>query len=284
MNRFIRIPVLAASLLAVSLGSTLAFAAPPSPPAASASAPPPQAHNHNHRHGQNRATSAPGGMLEQALSQVQLKPEQRTRIEQIKASLLPSREATKMARQGLIEALAAEVQLGTVSEASLKAKVDLVADAVANERTQERAAMEKLHTILDKTQRATLASAMEAKLAAWHPSPAPANELRRMGHELSLTQAQHQQIATILRNQAKGDTATTPRQAKAIERRVLQAFKGESFSLDKVTPNDAHAKTEARTTRLIATAEKLIPVLTAPQRAVAATKLHERAINGAMAL
>jgi Spy/CpxP family protein refolding chaperone len=276
MKRMIRIPVLVASLCVVSLGalaSNVALAAPTQTPAP-ASTPMTM-----------RSQHAPDGLLDTSLKTLNLTADQRSQIEALKASIVPLHNATKAARQGLLESLAAEVQLGTVDPNTLQAKMDGIANAADAERAQERTAIEKLHTILDKSQRDTLVNDLTGKLAGWHPSdPKPSNELRRMARELRLTKVQRKQIGAILSDEAKTEPMPTMRQAKANERKIIEAFRADNFSIDKVVPNDAKTKAMTRVTNFVQTVSKVEPLLSVQQRGVAATHLHDRAGNGTMIL
>jgi Spy/CpxP family protein refolding chaperone len=271
----IRIPVLVASLSLLSLGSlvsNVALAAPTQAPAPT-------------KPMTMRTQHAPDGLIDESLKALTLTADQRTQIEALKASIVPLHNASKAARQGLLESLAAEVQLGTVDANTLQTKMDAIANAADAERVEERMAIEKLHAILDKTQRETLVNDLAGKLAGWHPSdPGPSNELRRMARELRLTKAQRKQIGAIIRDEAKTEPMPTARQAKANERKIIEAFRADAFSIDKVVPNDAKTKAMTRVMNFVDTVSKVEPLLSVQQRGVAATHLHDRAGNGTMIL
>jgi hypothetical protein len=60
--------------------------------------------------------------------------------------------------------------------------------------------------------------------------------------------------------------------------KMLEAFKGEKFSMDEVAPmQDLHAGAQEMSGRMIEMIETVLPILTPEQRGIAATKLRERA-------
>jgi hypothetical protein len=64
---------------------------------------------------------------------------------------------------------------------------------------------------------------------------------------------------------------------------ILEAFKGETFSFDAVAPMEDHgAKAALMAGHMIDVVEKVLPLLTADQRSIAAQKLLERAEHGPM--
>lgn len=300
MKRFIRIPLMVASLsmavVPLTVGAT-AFAQGPQQGHAQ--------HGQQHRgqrgaHAghQGRGHRGGGGLLEESLQKLQLRPEQRNQIEAAKTALGPSREVTKQARKDLALELANEVQAGNVNKATLQPKIDAVANAEQAERAQERAALEQLHGILDAGQRAELVNDIQARHAdrekrmeewkANHPNANPqqgramggeraANHLAR---ELGLSDGQKQQVAQILQSEMPAPDPNARAQAKQREEKMLDTFKGDSFSMDQVGPNDARNKAEEHLGRAVDTAQNITRVLTAEQRTTAANKLRQRAEHG----
>jgi hypothetical protein len=253
----------------VSFVSILAFALAGAPALAFADPPPPRHHA--------------AGLLEESLSLLSLRPDQRTKIAAIEASIGPSRQATKDARRALLDALAGEVDAGAVEPRSLGRVMAGAVQAEASERATERAALEQLHGVLDREERAEMARVMESRLAAWQPRETRAGELRRLASELKLSRAQRARVAAVLQaDPIPHDVA--PRAAKAAEHRIAEAFKSDDFVMEHVSPDDTRAITRARLGRLVALAQKVARVLGAEQRRLLAAKIRARAARGVMGL
>ena len=296
MNRFIRrfgIPALVASLV---VGSTLAGAV-------AFADPPPANGPHHGPHARRGGGEGDEAMLGYALRSLNLNGGQRSQLEQVKAGLGPSREAVKAARKGLLEALAPEVSANNVDPATLKAKIDALATASAGERAAGDAATNRLHSILDTTQRAEVANALEARMTAreqaqhqqQHQSGAVQGQQGQNGQaghglgvalarELSLTPAQAQQVASIMQQ----ERASAPRPdfaaMKAQRTAMLEAFKGASFSASSFRTADAGARAKEGAARFVDTAQKITQILTAEQRVTAAQKMQSAAARGRMAI
>jgi Spy/CpxP family protein refolding chaperone len=306
MNRFIRrlaIPALALSLVAGAALGGVAYADPPQ-----------AAGNGAQHHRGNRRAHRGGGdgdeaLIEYSLHNLNLNGPERSQVEQLQQGLRPSREAVRNARKDLLSALAPEVSSGNVDAATLQSKVDALAAAEAGERAAEDAAVDRLHGILDTTQRAELANGIEARMTAreqahqQHQAQHAANATNaqngstpnahahgqrtpggRLARELSLTPAQTQQVESIL--QAERSSVPRPDFAamRAQRTAMLEAFKGQSFSASSFRTVDPAAHARAGASRFIETAQKITQVLTAEQRATAGQKMQAAAAHGRMAI
>ncbi len=232
MIRIVRRPLVVLSLLALPLFASNAFAEAPSAPAPA------------HAHAKGGHAHARGGWMESALTLGSLRPDQKKQIEQLKTSVEPSRATATSARKGLLEALATQVAAGKIDRPALQPKVDAVLASATAERATERAALEKLHSILDAKQRAELSTTMEARLA------------KHGGH---------------------GKHAEGSAQAK----KVAEAFKQDKFAIDAIAPNDARAHAQLQANHLLDAAQTKTPSMTAEQRTAAAARLRANAAAAA---
>jgi Spy/CpxP family protein refolding chaperone len=251
-------------------------------------------------------THGPVKVIGEALGEVPLRPEQRTEIEKLAADSEARHASSKAAHKDLTLAIAAQVEKGSIDRAALKPQFDAAAAAWEGSRPADRAALERLHAILDPQQRAVFIDAVEAKM---HPHAAGAtggDEHPYRGHmeewttDLKLTDDQKTQIRAALMTafggEHHGEHGDTERQAehqadhpkehargehhegREHGRKVLEAFKGEKFSLDEVAPAaDARAKVGDAGDKFLKGVEVVLPILTAEQRAIAATKLRSHA-------
>jgi hypothetical protein len=67
---------------------------------------------------------------------------------------------------------------------------------------------------------------------------------------------------------------------RAQNEKMLEAFKGEKFSMDAVMPpQDVRAGAHEMSGKMVEMLEAVLPILTPEQRTLAATKLRERAAH-----
>ena len=229
-------------------------------------------------------TRGPVKVIGEALGEVPLRPEQRTEIEKLAADSEARHASSKAAHKDLTLAIAAQVEKGSIDRAALKPQFDAAAAAWEGSRPADRAALERLHAILDPQQRALFIDAVEAKM---HPHAAGASggdEHPYRGHmeewttDLKLTDDQKTQIRAALMTAFGGAHHGEHHEGREHGRKVLEAFKGEKFSLDEVAPvADARAKVGDASDKFLKGVEVVLPILTAEQRAIAATKLRSHA-------
>jgi Spy/CpxP family protein refolding chaperone len=202
------------------------------------------------------------GLIGAALHEVELRPDQRTSVEQIASEARAARAPVREAGVALRTALADQIKNDALDSAALAPKVALVADAASKTRAAEDVEIDKLHGILDASQRAALAGKLEAS----NPK-ANRHELGRLSKELGLSPEQRKQIATLLKDQRAGRTEERA-QAKAKERSALEAFKREDFQMEKFRPaSEARADTVREENERISVLKKIADVLTPDQRA-----------------
>jgi Spy/CpxP family protein refolding chaperone len=283
MNRTLRISLTSASLFLGALGTLVAapaFAAPPMQPGQIVQ-PAPASHTRVRvRHTQTVA----GDLLGDALGEVTLRPAQRAQIDAIKKEAGAKHAAVKKAKKALLEALASQVGTGKLDRAGIQQSIDEMMLATMEEAKAHRAALDKLHALLDKAQRAQLAAAIEARTAKTDDDKHPGREeMRRLTDVLKLTPEQRAKVAAFFKDQTKDDREHGA-QAKAREHKMLEAFKGDKYDADKVVPPSAvRAQTQQEVSRLLAVVAHVLPVLTPEQRKVAADMLLDRA-NGSTSL
>jgi Spy/CpxP family protein refolding chaperone len=254
--------------------------------------------------GGTRAPVAPNAhgpvrLLGDALGDVPLTPDQRTQIEQLAADAEARHATARAAGKDLVEAIATQVEAGSIDRAALQPKVGAVAAAMQGARPADRAALERLHAILSSDQRVAFADAVEARMHGPHGGPGDgdrghggAGGLKRGGHplqqwaaDLNLSDEQRSRIRAILEEahekMPKGEhprgggwTVGGGRGAK-----VFEAFKQDRFVMDEVAPAPADADRRAAEMggQFLDVAARILPVLTPEQRAIAARKLREHA-------
>jgi Spy/CpxP family protein refolding chaperone len=243
-----------------------------------------------------------------ALSQVPLRPEQRSEIEKLAADAETRHETGRKAHEDLAKTIADQVERGSIDRAALQPKIDAAVSAAEQSRPQDQAAFQRLHDILDAGQREQFANAMKDKMhaehgkwghhdkdakegteaagpAAEHHGP-PMAHMKQLAEDLKLTDDQRSQIKDILRaeftkNGGKGMHEMMKHRENTAD--MLEQFKGDQFDMTKAAPQvDLKAKVTEASGKMIDVAEKILPILTPEQRVLAAQKIREHATSGKM--
>ena len=227
----------------------------------------------------------PVKMIGTALGEVPLRNDQRTEIEKLATEAEARHASGRQAHKDLMEAVALEVEAGKIDRAALQPKIDAVAVEMEKSRDADRASFERLHAILDASQRAAFVNALEARVHEKmgehgdHASKGARGGMKQWAEDLKLTDDQKTQIFAALhekmkeREHAHGDHE---RGAK-----VMEAFKTDHFVMSEVAPKvDMKAAANKMSDRILGIVETALPILTPEQRTLAAQKIRARAADG----
>jgi len=278
LTRFAAASVLALSLAAVGCGGSTADTSPQT--------------------AQNAATLAPVGaqthgpvkLVGDALGDVPLRPDQRTELEKLAADAETRHQSIAPARKDLMEAVAAQIEAGKIDRAALQPKIDAAADAFARVRDDDRAAFERMHAILDASQRAKFVDSLQARFEAKRGEfKGRHGEMKQWAEDLKLTDAQKSQIKDAMRaqwkgghdhEQGEGHPANEMKAHHDHGQKVLEAFKGDRFVMDEVAPKkDTREMATKMSGHFIKMAETVMPILTPEQRTLAAQKLRTHSVD-----
>jgi hypothetical protein len=225
-----------------------------------------------------------------ALGQVALRADQRAQIEELAKTAESTHAAAAAAQQDFAETLATQVTAGALDRDALTAKVARVSAAWAAAQPTERASFEALHGILDAGQRAELVAAMKAQQQQ-HGSDHPKDKEfeghkghgpgERWADALQLSDEQRTAFKSIL-HEAFASFHGGPAEAREHHHgghgELLEAFQGDTFSFDAVVPpHDVQAHVSEMSGHLIDVVEKVLPLLTAEQRTLAAQLIRDHA-------
>ena len=223
-------------------------------------------------------THGPVKLVGDALGTVALRPEQRTELEQLATAAETRHESMRTARNELTEAIALQIDAGKIDRAALQPKIDATTQAFDAVRPGDRAALERVHAILDASQREKLVDALQAQIKGKKGDHNPRAAMQEWATDLKLTDAQRDQIKTLIKTQLhKGGDAHHDGHHGGHGGKVLEAFKGDRFVMDEVAPaTDAHAKSQEMSGRFLGMAEQILPILTPEQRTLAAGKIRAK--------
>jgi hypothetical protein len=208
---------------------------------------------------------------------VQLRPDQKTAVEAMKAEAEKRHAPVKAAKDRLATALADQIEKGELDRCALAPDIKALASAVADARPGDRAAFEKLHSILDPTQRGVFVDALKRQWDSLEKMHAPAALADKMAKELNLSADQKASEEKILTGLREVDEAE-PSYAAHHERwtKILDAFKGDHFVLDEIAPmGDVAAHSAAKVERMLWAKEAILPVLNPEQHKGLADKIRE---------
>jgi hypothetical protein len=224
-----------------------------------------------------------------ALAQVPLRADQRAEIEQLAAAGEARHQAGKTAHAAILAALADQIAAGKVDRAALQPKIDAATAQMLQSRPLDEAAFDRLHTLLEPTQRNAFVDAMESQAQARRENIRHHGAmLREWAADLKLTDAQEEQIHAGLRSQGAdhgpGDGPDGPKHDwKAMHdhhKAMLEAFRGEKFAMaDFGPPGNAADHADKMGDHFVHIAEVALPILTPEQRGLAAAKLRAKAAD-----
>ncbi|WP_394833144.1 hypothetical protein LVJ94_42250 [Pendulispora rubella] len=229
----------------------------------------------------------PVRMLADALGKVSLRDAQRTEIQKLFAEAdarhTTAKEQGKAGRADLMNAVAAQVEKGKIDRTALAPKEQALAATWKTARDADRAAIEKLHDLLDPAQRVALVDAIQANKGDgghgrghWgkHHGGDGKERFDKLADELKLSDDQKAKIGDALRAErsAKGDP---PHHDHTKVSALFEAFKGDSFKMDAVAPPTTEFHDPMA--RAIHLAEIAVPLLTPEQRTTLAAKIREKA-------
>ena len=219
-----------------------------------------------------------------ALGEVALRPDQRTEIE--KSRRTPKRGTPLSAgRKDLMLAFADQGGEGSIDRAALTGKLDKITADMERSRNDDRAALVKLHDLLDKQQRNEFVDALEKNFKAKHGlrrrrrggSPprmgfGPHAQARRGPEAHRRPEGQDQDD---LQESWRGEHEEAPRRQTPAARAVItrggkHALEGvprDKLDLDKrvAPPQDLKAMANGGVEHVAKIAEKVLPILTPEQ-------------------
>jgi Spy/CpxP family protein refolding chaperone len=220
--------------------------------------------------------------VREALSKVNLRPDQKTQVDQMVADAQARHASIKQAHQALAGALADQVQAGTIDRAALQPKIDALTAAIEQSRPQDQAALARLHDLLDPAQRNQFVDAVESQFHGGEHHEKRGMMMRKWAQDLNLTDQQRDQIHAALRAKFQGEGGKDGmrehwREARENGRRWLESFRQDQFN---PTLPVGQAKIGHGIGKIVDVAEAAVPILTPEQRAIAAQKLRTSPVGG----
>jgi hypothetical protein len=224
----------------------------------------------------SEATRSPHGFVQiigEALSEVDLRPDQETAVEALGNHIEPLEAHVDAAEAAILNALSSGVRAGSIDRAALEPYVTDYVNARVDVSTDLRTAIDKLHSILDSAQRADFADALEARVHSVRMAILSGQRIEGLASALQLTDAQKERILDDLHK-----IASELEPERTAIHHAIEAFREDAFAIDNVMPkSEVPERARTRATRLIDMTEGLMKLLDSKQREKLADRIHEAA-------
>jgi Spy/CpxP family protein refolding chaperone len=249
-----------------------------------------------------RGAGGPAGMMFAAARSLELKDEQKSKVDAAEKTAQESapdtqRDAIRNASKELQTELVTEVKAGKIENAKLEPKLVAIDKLVTAGHDKEAESLNALYTALDATQRKAVSAnvrakqaARDAKMEAKNDAGAAAaagdagkepgiakREIDRLTHGLDLDADQQKKVDAIA---AKEDAAAKPGHPELVEMKkrvesLAAAFEKDGFDAKKADPFDAKKVRGPmeQESKLVA---ELLPILKPEQREKLATKIEKQ--------
>jgi Spy/CpxP family protein refolding chaperone len=210
-------------------------------------------------------------LVEEALSGIDLSPQQKDEIQKLGADVNQHVGDVDKAKRDLLLDLAKEIESGQIDESTLKPDEDKVDRAAEAASPDLRSAFQKMHDVLNADQRKEFVTGFRDALHKREPKLDTKSQVDELAKNLSLTDDQKQKISGILDEDKAANDETRGRLDK-----VLDAFPSDSFSIDDVLPaGSVKDRGDKMMHRIVDQTRKVAAVLTPEQRAKAAKAIRD---------
>ena len=228
-------------------------------------------------------------LVGEALGEVPLRADQRVELEKLSADAEARHVAGAEAHKDFMLGLADQIEKGAIDRAALQAKIDAAVAARTKSVADDQASLARLHDILTPDQRSAFVDAFEAKMKAKHGEHGPREgfaKMKQLKEDLKLTDDQISQIKDVIK-EAKGNRALHAmgkdfHHEMESRKEALESFRTEKFDATALVKPVDPQKASAFADHATGIAEKVLPILTAEQRKLAADKIRDMAQKGEM--
>jgi hypothetical protein len=212
-------------------------------------------------------------MIGEALAEVTVMEDQEADIEELGARLDPLEAEVDKAEANLLYRLGDQVKAGTINRAALAPEIAAYVTARDDLAVPLRDALEELHEMLDKQQRADFVDALECSVHEVTREILSRDKLDAFVDKLKLDPVQTGEVRDAFQ-----DILPMLQSERRNMHDALESFRGDFFSLDPYFPlEQVHAKSERRANRMIDVTETMLGVLDHDQADKLAQAIHDAA-------
>jgi Spy/CpxP family protein refolding chaperone len=221
----------------------------------------------------------PVKLVAQAFADVPLDDAQRAEIEKLAEDAEGRHKKVFEAKKDALLALADQVESGRVDRSKLLPKATAITAALKASRAEDRAAVMRLHALLDEDQREDLVEAVEDRIKDRFKGRRGEGGPRAIAERLGIDDDQREAIMDAVKKkmrEGRSDESFFERIRKS--KAALEAFEDDDFDLDEVMPvEEIEKRTQVMTEKVLGITEVVVPLLTAEQRQKAAALIREKA-------
>jgi Spy/CpxP family protein refolding chaperone len=213
----------------------------------------------------------PVGLIGYGLSKICLSDEQRSAIEKLGKQVRPHEKKVMEARHELREELADQLRSGRIDEREVQDEIDELVEAREKASPVLRKALEDLHGLLDKGQRAALVDAIDKRMSELDAA-AKHRWFDALAKDLELSDDQVTRVREVF---AKGKSRRDEERQSV--KAVFDAFRGDDFSMERIVPLAEVGKlVRERAMAMVGIAKELSAILTPEQREKLADRLEAK--------
>jgi Spy/CpxP family protein refolding chaperone len=207
-----------------------------------------------------------------------LRPEQQKAVRELVAEAEERHAGVRDARRNLMTKLADQIEKGRIDECALESEIDELAAAKTRAKKGDRAALDRLHSILDPEQRAKFVDEVQRRLEKKERAHDPDAVIEKMDRKLDLTDEQESALRQYFSALRALKEADPEHKEKRDFSKVLEAFRGDDFSIDEVSPprRDMEEKQREKIEARLWAAKGVVCVLTDEQRAEVAAAIRQK--------
>jgi len=229
-----------------------------------------------------------GRLLAASLAEVNLRPDQKSTIEGLRADLKARSQPVRDARKDIAMTLANGVAAGAIDRPKADAQIARLVQVVQASTSAVQDSVNKLHGALDPSQRKQLVETMRAKGQSWagqareqaQEGHGPMRErMKKFADELGLTREQRLAVRDKLR-EMRPDASIRERgdKMRSHMKVIGDAFESEQFDARALgVGENAVEVTQLGARRIVAIVDAVQSVLTAEQRTKLAAMIRARA-------
>lgn len=218
--------------------------------------------------------------LQKLMGTLGLRADQRATLETMARDLGSKLAPARKLRGEVVAEVVRQLRVGTVDRPRLEALLKKAESLHASLRPTVLVAMNNVHRSLDASQRAKLVDQLEKRHGRRHGPRHGLRALREVARKLKLSDDQLDRIQAAVKAESGGMGERLSRMVKLYDQLedAKQAFKGDRFNaadleILKAVPGLVRNRIESA----IRVAEKVLPILSAEQRAAAAKLVEEHA-------
>jgi Spy/CpxP family protein refolding chaperone len=212
-------------------------------------------------------------MVGEALAEVTLNADQEADVEALGNTVEPLQREVDKAEAGILSALAEQVKEGKIDRAALEPEISRYITARVQIAGPIRNSLEALHEILDENQRADFTDALECTVHDVTRNYLSAERLDAFAKKLGLDEQQMKDV-----KEEFAELVPMIRSERNDVHAAIEAFRGDTFALDRYFPRgEVAARAAKRAVRIVDATEALVRILNPEQVMKLAKAIDEAA-------